>query len=147
MSVFCFNMWYYPMWKTWFSALEMLCLHYILHALCPVLVFMNAIKKVNKKNHSKLFQQYCMVFYGFQNCALYNKDIERLYVTSRKAIWILCKLPYQTHSALLPYIIGIPPLDVGISKRFFKHVHTGFNHENSLVRFILWKIQCILIPE
>ncbi len=26
----------------------------------------------------KLCQQYSMVFYGYQNCALYNKDIERL---------------------------------------------------------------------
>ncbi len=38
---------------------------------------------------NKLFQQYCMVFYGFQNCALCNKDIEILYVTSRKALRIL----------------------------------------------------------
>ncbi len=85
---------------------------------------------------NKLFQQYCMVFYGFQNYALYNKDIERLYVTSRKALRILQKLLYQTHSTLLPHITGIPPLDVGIAKRFLKHVHTGFNHNNSLVRFI-----------
>ncbi len=66
-----------------------------------------------------------------------NKDIERLYVTSRKALRILWRLPYQTHSALLPHITGIPLLDVGIDKIFLKHVHTGFNHDNSLVRFIL----------
>ncbi len=51
---------------------------------------------------------------------LYNKDIERLYVKIRKALRILWRLPYQTHSALLPHITGIPPLDVGIAKRFFK---------------------------
>ncbi len=78
---------------------------------------------------NKLFQQYCMVFY-----ALYNKDIERLYITSRKALRILWRLPYQTHSALLPHITRIPPLDVGIAKRFLKLVHTGY--DNSLVRFI-----------
>ncbi len=37
--VFCFNMWYYPMSKIWFSTLEILSLHYILHASCPVLVY------------------------------------------------------------------------------------------------------------
>ncbi len=84
---------------------------------------------------NKLFQQYCIVFYGFWNCALYNKDIERWNVTSRKALRILWRLPYQTHSALLPHITGIPAHDVGIAKRFLKHVHTGFNHDNSLVRF------------
>ncbi len=70
---------------------------------------------------NKLFQQYCMIFYGFQDCALFNKCIERLYVTSRKALRILWRLPYQTHSALLAHITGIPPLDVGIAKRFLKH--------------------------
>ncbi len=48
----------------------------------------------------------------------------------------MCRLAYQTHSVLLPHIIGIPPLDVGIAKRFLKHVHTCFNHDNSLFRFI-----------
>ncbi len=93
------------------------------------------------------FQQYCMVFYAFQNCALYNKDIERLCVTSRKAIRMLWRLPCLTHSALLPHITGIPPLDIGIAKRFLKHVHTIFNYHNSLVRFIFHISQCILIPE
>ncbi len=51
-----------------------------------------------------------MVFYGYQNCVLYNKDVDRVYVTSRKAQRILCRLPYQTHSALLLHITGIPPL-------------------------------------
>ncbi len=85
---------------------------------------------------NKIFQQYCMVFYGFQNCASYDEDIERLYVTSSKVLRILWRLPYQTHSALLPHITGIPPLDVSIAKRFVKHVHLGFNHDNSLVIFI-----------
>ncbi len=75
-----------------------------------------------------------MVFYGYQNSALYNKDIERLYVTSRKALRVLWRLPYQTHSTLLPHMSGIPPLDVCIAKRVLKHVDTGFNHDNSLVR-------------
>ncbi len=88
---------------------------------------------------NKLFQQYCVVFYAFQNCALYNEDIERLYVTSRKVLRILWRLPYQTHSALLPHITGIPALDVGIAKRFLKHVHTGFNHDNSLVKMYISK--------
>ncbi len=75
---------------------------------------------------NKLVEQYCLVFYGFQNCALYDKDIERLYVTSRKVLRILWRLLYQTHSALLPHITGIPPLDVGIAERFFKTYSYSF---------------------
>ncbi len=37
---------------------------------------------------------------------------------------------------MLPNITRIPPLHVGIAKRFLKHVHTGFNHDNILVRFL-----------
>ncbi len=87
---------------------------------------------------NKLFQQYCMVFYGFQNCALYNKDIDRLYVPSRKALWILWSLAFLTHSALLPHIIGIQLHDVGIRKKILKHVHTGFNHDSSLLLSGIW---------
>ncbi len=85
---------------------------------------------------NKLLQQYCMVFYGYQNCALYNKDMERLYVTSRKALQVLWRLPYQTHSTLLPHISGIPPLDVYIAKNFLEHAQSGFNHCNILIRFV-----------
>ncbi len=49
---------------------------------------------------------------------------------------VLWRLPYQTHSALLPHISGIPPLDVFLTKRVLKHVHTSLNHDNSLVRFV-----------
>ncbi len=65
-----------------------------------------------------------------------NKDIARLYVTSRKALRVIWRLPYQTHSVLLPYISGIPPLDICLGMRCLKHVHTGFNHDNSLAKFV-----------
>ncbi len=48
-SVFCFNMWCYPMSKIWLSTLEMLSLHYILHASCPVLVLWMVLQKSTKK--------------------------------------------------------------------------------------------------
>ncbi len=82
-----------------------------------------------------MYKLYCQN----QNCALYNKDIEILYITRRKALRILCKLPYQTQSVLLPHVTGIPPLDVGGAKRYFKYVHISFNHDNSLVRFLYHK--------
>ncbi len=41
--------------------------------------FMNDFRCTSSAVNNKLFQQYCMIFYSYQNCALYNKDIERLY--------------------------------------------------------------------
>ncbi len=49
MSVFCFNMWYYPLSKIWFSTLEM-SLHYIFHTSCPVLVLWMVLQMSTKKN-------------------------------------------------------------------------------------------------
>ncbi len=40
--------------------------------------------------NNKIFQQYCMVFYCYQNCALYNKD----YMSQvEKHLW---RLPYHS---------------------------------------------------
>ncbi len=48
-GVFCFNMWYYVMLKIWFSTLEILSLHYILHASCPVLIYESYYKSQQRK--------------------------------------------------------------------------------------------------
>ncbi len=49
MSVLCFNMLYYPMSKIWIFTLEMLFLHYILHASCPLLVLWIVLQRSTKK--------------------------------------------------------------------------------------------------
>ncbi len=46
---FFFNIWYYPMSKISLSTLEMLSLHYILHASCPVLVLWMILQISTKK--------------------------------------------------------------------------------------------------
>ncbi len=48
-SVFCFNMWYYAMSKIWFSPLEMLSIHYIMHASCPILVLRMVLYKSQQR--------------------------------------------------------------------------------------------------
>ncbi len=53
--VFCFNMWYYPMSKIWYSTLEMLSLHYILHVSCPVFVLWMVLQKSTKETIPRPF--------------------------------------------------------------------------------------------
>ncbi len=84
--------------------------------------------------NNELFQQYCMVFMaiGIVPCILRYWKI--IYVTSRKALNSTLEITIShTRCALLPHI---PLLDAGIAKRYLNHVHTGFNHDNSLVRFV-----------
>ncbi len=48
-SVFYFNMLYYPISKIWFSTLEMLSLHYIMHTSCPILALRMESQTSTKK--------------------------------------------------------------------------------------------------
>ncbi len=48
-KVFCFNLWYYSISQIWFSTLEMLSLHYVMHASCPVLVLWVELQMSTKK--------------------------------------------------------------------------------------------------
>ncbi len=57
-SVFCFNICYYPISKIWFSILEMLSLHYILHKSCPVLVLWLVLQKSTKKTIPRPFHSW-----------------------------------------------------------------------------------------
>ena len=52
----------------------------------------------------KLFKTYCMPLYGSQLWDHGNKEINKFYVSWRKAIRKLFDLPYRTHCDLLPYI-------------------------------------------
>ena len=82
----------------------------------------------------KLFQSYCMSIYG---CVLWNisgKYIERFYVTWRKCIRRLLKLPYKTHSSYLPCIVDDLPVEIQIHKRFLTFFHTSITSKNNVLR-------------
>jgi hypothetical protein len=83
-----------------------------------------------------LFKQYCTSFYGYQNCALYDNDMELINIAMRKAIRRLWQLPYRTHCSLLSHISDLPPCDVIFQKRFMSHFMLGYHNNNSIVQNI-----------
>ena len=97
---------------------------------------MGDFSEVSSFVNSRLFQQYCTSFFGFQNCALYDKNIDKLYTAWRKAVRRLWKLPYRAHSNLLPHVSQMLPLDVILEKRYMNFMSTGMNHSNGIVNFI-----------
>ena len=98
--------------------------------------FIGDFGQVSSTVKNKLFRQYCCSFDGYQNCALHDKNMKTFYITWRKAIRRIWKLPYRAHSRLLPCISDMPSPDVILEKRLMKFVLTGINHENSVVNFM-----------
>ncbi len=85
---------------------------------------------------STLFKQYCTSFYGSHVCALYDKDVENLYVSLRNAIRKVRQLPVRAHCRLLPHVCDMSSPKVMFYKRFIKHFMSGFHSKNEMVRTV-----------
>ena len=53
----------------------------------------------------KLFQSFCLSFYGSQLWDLNHKELQFFDTACRKAIRRVCNLPFMTHSAILPFFM------------------------------------------
>jgi hypothetical protein len=104
--------------------------------------FHGDFRSVSSEVKNQLFKQYCYSLYGYQNCAFYSKQIEKLYVSIRKAQRRIWQLPNRCHNNLLAGITGMLPPDLFLYKRFTKFVINGLKHKNVTVNFIF--NNCIL---
>ena len=64
----------------------------------------------------QLFKTYCMPLYGSVLWDYSQSSIEQLFVNWRKCVWKLINIPYHTHSALLPLICNVLPVDCQMHK-------------------------------
>lgn len=71
----------------------------------------------------KLFKTYCMPLYGSQLWDLSSNEMDKFYVTWRKAIRRVLNVPYTTHCALLPLICEDSPIDRQIENRILKFLN------------------------
>eukprot|EP00920_Eleutheroschizon_duboscqi_P024080 GHVT01059809.1.p1 GENE.GHVT01059809.1~~GHVT01059809.1.p1 ORF type:complete len:557 (-),score=-38.71 GHVT01059809.1:104-1774(-) len=74
----------------------------------------------------KLFKTYCMPLYGSQLWDISHLDTNYFFVTWRKAIRKILRVPYNTHCALLPYICRDLPVDTQIHSRTLKFLNNIF---------------------
>jgi hypothetical protein len=81
-----------------------------------------------------LFNMYCCPLYGVLCSSLSDNNMGGLYVAWNKVIRKIVRLPYRTHTALLPQIIGSPHIKFSIYGRFLKFAHHNINSKNPLVR-------------
>ena len=67
-------------------------------------------KHVETKTMSVLFNSHCCHFYGSQAWSLMDSSVNKVYIAWNKAVRHLCKLPYNTHTKFLPYVMGTLPV-------------------------------------
>jgi hypothetical protein len=81
----------------------------------------------------RLFKTYCMPLYGCQLLDLADPSTDRLFVTWRKCIRSILRLPYRTHSNLLPYICDDCSAHNQICSRFIKFFRSLTLSNNTLI--------------
>lgn len=82
----------------------------------------------------KLFSTYCSSFYGSQAWNLSDPALKSLYTKFNRGIRLLFKLPFQTHTALLPLLLHSQPLINQLACRFNRMLSKMRNSQNSTIR-------------
>ena len=82
----------------------------------------------------KLFNSYCMSLYGSQLWNYENKSgMDSLYVTWRKCVRRVFKIPCNTHCKLVPLICKDSSIHIKLYKRFLRFFINAKKSENSIL--------------
>ena len=82
----------------------------------------------------KSFKSLCPSLYGFLLWDVSAKSINKFYISWRKCVRQVYKLPYRTHNNLLHLISKDQPIVVQLHPRIIKYVMSNLKSVNSLVR-------------
>ena len=82
----------------------------------------------------KSFKSLCSSLYGFLPRDVSAKSINKSYISWRKRVRQVYKLPYRTHNNLLRLISKDQPIVVQLHPRIMKYVMSNLKSTNSLVR-------------
>ena len=86
---------------------------------------------------SSLFFKYCTAFYGSQFLPVYDINImNNLYVAWRTAIKKVWRVPWTTHSNILPILAGVMPPNLNFDKRAIKFSNQLLKSKNKTVNMI-----------
>ena len=106
-------------------------------------VFISQVNKLNVKFSSVsslqcgfLFQNYCCSWYGCQSWDLIGPDIDRMQIEWNKAVRRILRVPYQTHTNLLPLSINADTFLAQFRKRIAKFVNSFLVSKNVYISFI-----------
>ena len=85
---------------------------------------------------SRLFTAYCTSFYGSQLWTLGSNSWNKVIVEWRKAVRRVLKLPYQTHTWLLPALLNRPPLQCSLEIRFVRFFSSLMRSNNRIMKLL-----------
>ena len=87
------------------------------------------------RNH--LFFKYCTAFYGSQFLPIYDdKIMNGLYVAWRMALKKVWRVPWTTHSDILPMLADVLPPKLSFEKRSINFCNLLLNSSNKTVNMI-----------
>ena len=95
---------------------------------------MSQFKLAHHSIKYKSFISLCSSSYGFLLWDVSAKSIDKFYISWRKCVRQVYKLPYRTYNNLLHRISKDQPIDVQLHQRIMKYVMSNLKSTNSLVR-------------
>ena len=102
----------------------------------------SSFKTVGVTHLIMLFNSYCCPFYGSQAWRLTDKNIDKIYIAWNKAVRHICNLPYNTHTAFLPFLTKTLFIQDKLYLRSAKMIKTMLISKNDSVRFLAeWSIK------
>ena len=96
-------------------------------------VLLSLFNSFNLSTRYKIFKSIAMSLYGSQLWDTSKNDIHYFYVNWRKCIRRLCKVPFKTHSAFLPYLVNDLRIETQLYLRFLKFFMSGLHSHNTLL--------------
>jgi hypothetical protein len=87
----------------------------------------------------ELFSSYCCTYYGLMCCSLRSRNLDKLYVAWNKSVRRIFRLPYRTHTNILPAIIGKPHIHRACLVHFTNFSHKLLKSGNPILRSLAYK--------
>ena len=91
------------------------------------------------KSHFKnyLFHKYCHAFYGTQIYPLYDNSLNDVFKAWRMAVKRVWKVPWRTHSNMLPHLAGVLPPERWFCKRSINFLNMAVKSDNMYVKMVI----------
>ena len=75
-------------------------------------------------------------FYGVTLCRITSEFMKSLSTSWRKAVRRICKIPYISHSRLLPHLSNSDPLNISVEKRIARCFNSLISSDNENIGYL-----------
>ena len=83
-----------------------------------------------------LFFKYCTSFYGSVFLPIYDNTMDDIYKAWRIAVRKVWRVPWTTHSDLLPHLAGVMPPELSFARNAISFAKLLLRSENPIVKMV-----------